>query len=235
MRLGGLEDSLALFLVATPIGNLKDVTERAKETLAAVSAVVAEDTRRTGQLLHHLALKKSLVRYDEHVHEREAPRLLERLAAGEDLALVTDAGTPGLSDPGGRLVALAVERKIPVVPIPGPSALLTALMASGLPWDQFSFLGFLPRRPGRFRRELESAGRERTVVFYESPHRVLASLQAAQSVFGDVPAVVARELTKIHEEFIRGRISAVRAVLEERTKILGEITVIVAPQLGEKP
>jgi 16S rRNA (cytidine1402-2'-O)-methyltransferase len=225
---------VALYLVATPIGNLKDVTERAKETLARVSAVVAEDTRRTGQLLHHAAIEKPLVRYDEHVHAREAPRLLDRLAAGEDLALVTDAGTPGLSDPGGRLVMMAVERGISVVPIPGPSALLTALVASGLPWDQFTFLGFLPRRPGRFCRELESAGKERTVVFYESPHRVVAALEAALSVYGDVPAVVARELTKMHEEFIRGRLSEVAAALRARTKILGEITVVIAPQLGEK-
>lgn len=225
---------MALYLVATPIGNLKDVTERAKETLASVSAVVAEDTRRTGQLLRHLNLEKPLVRYDEHVHGREAPKLLDRLAAGEDLALVTDAGTPGLSDPGGRLVTMAVERGISVVPLPGPSALLTALVASGLPWDRFTFLGFLPRRPGRFCRELESAGKERTVVFYESPHRVVAALEAALSVYGDVPAVVARELTKMHEEFIRGRLSEVAAALRARTKILGEITVVIAPQLGEK-
>ncbi|MBK8871136.1 MAG: 16S rRNA (cytidine(1402)-2'-O)-methyltransferase [Elusimicrobia bacterium] len=225
---------MALFLVSTPIGNLKDVTERAKETLAQVSGVVAEDTRRTGLLLRHLNLEKPLVRYDEHVHARVAPALLDRLAAGEDLALVTDAGTPGLSDPGGRLVPLAVERAIAVVPIPGPSALLTALAGSGLPWDRFTFLGFLPRRPGRFCRELESAGKDRTVVFYESPHRVVAALEMALSVYGDVPASVARELTKIHEEFIRGRLSEVAAVLKAREKILGEITVVVSPQLGEK-
>lgn len=224
---------MALFLVSTPIGHLKDVTDRAKETLASVSAVVAEDTRRTGQLLRHLNVEKPLVRYDEHVHERVAPRLLDRLAAGEDLALVSDAGTPGLSDPGGRLVALAVERNIAVVPIPGPSALLVALAGSGLPWDRFTFLGFLPRRPGRFCRELESAGKDRTVVFYESPHRVLAALELARSVYGDVPAVVARELTKVHEEFIRGRISEVSAALKNRAKILGEITVVIAPQWGE--
>lgn len=226
---------MALYLVATPIGNLKDLSDRAKETLLKASAVVAEDTRRTGQLLHHAGIEKPLVRYDEHVHAREAPRLLDRCAAGEDLALVTDAGTPGLSDPGGRLVTMAVERGIAVVPIPGPSALLTALAGSGLPWDQFTFLGFLPRRPGRFCRELESAGKDRTVVFYESPHRVVAALDAARSVYGDVPAVVARELTKIHEEFIRGRLSEIAAVLRARTKILGEITVVIAPQLGVQP
>ena len=223
---------MALYLVATPIGNLKDLSDRARETLLKSSAVVAEDTRRTGQLLHHAGIEKPLVRYDEHVHAREAPRLLDRLAVGEDLALVTDAGTPGLSDPGGRLVTMAVERGIAVVPIPGPSALLTALAGSGLPWDQFTFLGFLPRRPGRFCRALESAGKDRTVVFYESPHRVVAALDAARSVFGDVPAVVARELTKIHEEFIRGRLSEIATVLRARPKILGEITVVIAPHWG---
>lgn len=225
---------MALYLVATPIGNLKDFSDRGRETLVKAAAVVAEDTRRTGQLLHHAGIEKPLIRYDEHVHAREAPRLLDRLAAGEDLALVTDAGTPGLSDPGGRLAAMAVGKGISVIPIPGPSALLTALMASGLPWDQFTFLGFLPRRPGRFSRELESAGKERTLVFYESPHRVVAALALARAVLGDVPAVVARELTKMHEEFIRGRLSELIAVLKERKKILGEITVIVAPQLGER-
>lgn len=225
---------MALYLVATPIGHLKDVTDRAKETLAKVSAVVAEDTRRTGQLLRHLNVEKPLVRYDEHVHERVAPSLLDRLASGEDLALVSDAGTPGLSDPGGRLVPMAIDRGIAVIPVPGPSALLAALAGSGLPWDRFTFLGFLPRRPGRFCRELESAGKDRTVVFYESPHRVLAALEMARSVYGDVPVAVARELTKVHEEFVRGRISDVVSVLKNRTKILGEITVVIAPQAGEK-
>lgn len=224
---------MPLYLVATPIGHLKDVTERARETLGRCDAVLAEDTRRTGALLRHLGIQRPLVRYDEHVHEREAPRLVERLARGETLALVTDAGTPGVSDPGGRLVALAVEKGVPVVPVPGPSAVLAALSGSGLPWDQFTFLGFLPRRPGRFRRALESAGRDRTIVFYESPHRVLAALAAAQEVFGDIPAVVARELTKLHEEFLRGRLSAVAEILKARKEILGEITVVLAPQLGE--
>lgn len=225
---------MPLFLVSTPIGNLKDLSERARDVLARCGAVLAEDTRRTGSLLRHLGLSRPLVRYDEHVHDREGPRLVDRLAAGEDFALVTDAGTPGLSDPGARLTTLALARGVAVVPVPGPSALLAALAGSGLPWDQFTFLGFLPRRPGRLRRALESAGNERTVVFYESPHRVVAALDAARSVWGDVPAVVARELTKIHEEFLRGRLSDVAAALAARKEILGEITVVVAPQQGEK-
>lgn len=184
--------------------------------------------------MRHLGLSRPLIRYDEHVHDREAPRLVERLAAGEDFALVTDAGTPGLSDPGARLSTLALARGVSVVPVPGPSALLAALAGSGLPWDQFTFLGFLPRRPGRMRRAMESAGRDRTVVFYESPHRVVAALDAAREVWGDAPAAVARELTKLHEEFLRGRLSEIAAALKARKEILGEITVVVAPQ-GVEP
>jgi 16S rRNA (cytidine1402-2'-O)-methyltransferase len=224
-----------LFLVSTPIGNLQDLSDRARDVLARCGAVLAEDTRRTGSLLRHLGLSRPLIRYDEHVHDREAPRLVERLAAGEDFALVTDAGTPGLSDPGGRLTALALEKGVAVVPVPGPSALLAALAGSGLPWDQFTFLGFLPRRPGRMRRAMESAGRDRTVVFYESPHRVVAALEAARAVWGDAPAAVARELTKMHEEFVRGRLSEIAAALKARKEILGEITVVVAPQRGDEP
>jgi len=217
-----------LFLVASPIGNLQDLTERARETLRSADLVLAEDTRQTRKLLNHCGLDKPLRRYDEHVHRREAPDLLERLARGEKIALVTDAGTPGLSDPGARLVAEAAVRGLPVVPIPGPSALLAALSASGLPWDQFTFLGFPPRRLGRLRRSLE-IGRERTIVFYESPHRVVKTLEAAREVLGDVPCVVARELTKVHEEFLRGRLSEVAAALNARTKVRGEITVVIAP------
>jgi 16S rRNA (cytidine1402-2'-O)-methyltransferase len=224
---------VALYLVATPIGNLSDITERARAVLARASAVLAEDTRRTGGLLRHLGIERPLVRYDEHVHRREAPRLLERLARGEDLALVTDAGTPGLSDPGGRLTSLAVEQGVTVIPVPGPSALLAALAGSGLPWDRFTFLGFLSRRPGRLKRELEAAGRDRTVAFYESPHRVISTLEAAREVWGDVPAVVARELTKVFEEFIRGKLSTVIAELKGRKEIKGEITVVIGPQEGE--
>jgi len=225
-----LTQPVALFLVATPIGNLEDITERARVVLSKVNVVLAEDTRRTGGLLHHLGLHKTLLRYDEHVHAKESPRLLERLARGEDLALVTDAGTPGLSDPGARLTAMATAQGIAVTPVPGPSALLTALAGSGLPWDQFTFLGFLPRRPGRLKRTLESAGRDRTLVLYESPHRVVSTLQVAFDVFGDVPGVVGRELTKIHEEFLRGPLSVLIENLKKRKEILGEITVVISPQ-----
>jgi 16S rRNA (cytidine1402-2'-O)-methyltransferase len=200
---------VALYLVATPIGNLKDVTERAKETLASVSAVVAEDTRRTGQLLHHRNLEKPLVRYDEHVHAREAPRLLERLAAGEDLALVTDAGTPGLSDPGARLVTMAVERGISVVPIPGPSALLTALMASGCLGTSSRFWGFCPVGQVGFAGNWNRREKNGLWFFMNRPTGWWRPWKRRNRCFGDVPAVVARELTKMHEEFIRGRLSEV--------------------------
>lgn len=219
---------MPLFLVATPIGNLKDLSDRAREVLAGADVVLAEDTRQTRKLLQHAGLDRPMLRYDEHVHRRSAPEILDRLARGEKIALATDAGTPGLSDPGGRLVAEAVARNLPVIPIPGPSALLAALAASGLPWDRFTFLGFLPRRPGRLKRELE-AGRERTIVFYESPHRVVKTLDIAREVLGDAPCAVARELTKIHEEILRGPLSTVAEALRARSEVRGEITVVVAP------
>ena len=221
---------MALYVVATPIGNLDDLTPRAAKTLAAVSAVACDDTRRTQNLLRHLGLHKPMLRYDEHVHERSLPGILERLKAGEDLAVVSDAGTPGVSDPGGRLISAALKEGVPVVPIPGASAVLTALAGSGLPMDGFTFLGFLSRRAIRIRRELESAGRERTIVFFENVFRLQDTLEQARAVFGDVPCAVGRELTKVFEEFIRGSISEVSAVLAGRKELKGEATVVLAPQ-----
>jgi 16S rRNA (cytidine1402-2'-O)-methyltransferase len=226
---------MALYVVATPIGNLDDLTPRAAKTLGAVGAVACEDTRRTGNLMRHLGLHKPLIRYDEHVHDREAPRLLERLKAGEEIALVSDAGTPLLSDPGNRLVSAAVAAGVKVVPIPGPSAILTALAAAGLPADAFTFLGFLSRRGARIRRELESAGPERTIVLFESVFRVKDTLEEAKTVFGDIPCAVGRELTKMHEEFIRGKISEVQAALAAKKELRGEATVLLAPHMKESP
>lgn len=222
---------MALYLVSTPIGNLEDLSPRALKILNTVSLVASEDTRHTANLLNHFGIRKPLARYDDHVHRREGPRLLERLKRGEDVALVTDAGTPGVSDPGERLVREALAAGIAVVPVPGASAALAALSGSGLPMDQFTFLGFLPRRPGRLKRTLRDAGAERTVVFFESPFRLKQTLEAAQEVFGDVPAAVARELTKIHEEFLRGPLSGVLSALSGRPQIKGEVTVVLAPQL----
>jgi 16S rRNA (cytidine1402-2'-O)-methyltransferase len=225
---------MALYVVATPIGNLEDVSPRAVKTLGAVQAIACEDTRRTQNLLRHLGIHKPLLRYDEHVHGREAPRLLARLKAGEDIAVVSDAGTPGVSDPGGRLAAEAVAAGVQVVPIPGPSAALAALAGSGLPMEAFTFLGFLSRRAARIRRELESCGRERTIIFFESVFRLKDTLEEVAKVFGDVPCAVGRELTKVHEEFIRGTVTEVSAALAARKELLGEATVVMAPQGGRR-
>jgi 16S rRNA (cytidine1402-2'-O)-methyltransferase len=220
-----------LYIVSTPIGHLEDLSPRALKTLAKVSVVACEDTRHTQKLLTHHGVQKPLVRYDEHVHHREMPRLLERLQRNEDVALVTDAGTPGVSDPGARLIQAAVAAGIPVVPVPGPSAVLAALVGSGLPTDRFTFLGFLPRRPGPLKRAFEEAGADRTLVFFESVFRIRKTLEAALQVFGDAPAVVARELTKVHEEFLRGSLSQVLETLAQRGELKGELTAVVAPQL----
>lgn len=222
---------MALYVVSTPIGNLDDMTARAVKALTNASAIASEDTRRTQNLLRHLGLHKPLIRYDEHVHERAAPALLARLSAGEEIALVTDAGTPGVSDPGGRLISRAVEAGVTVVPVPGASAVLTALAGAGLPMEAFTFLGFLSRRGARIRRELESCGRERTIVFFESVFRLKDTLEEARTVFGDVPCAVGRELTKLHEEFIRGTATQVIEILAARKELKGEATVVLAPQL----
>jgi 16S rRNA (cytidine1402-2'-O)-methyltransferase len=216
---------MALYVVATPIGNLDDLSPRAAKTLGAVAAIACEDTRRTLKLLRHLGLHKPLIRYDDHVHGRALPEILSRLKAGEDVALVTDAGTPGVSDPGSRLVKAVLEAGVAVVPVPGASAALTALAGS--------FLGFLSRRSIRIRRELESAGRERAIIFFESVFRLRDTLEEAKAVFGDIPCAVGRELTKIHEEFIRGTIPEVIAVLAARKELLGEATVVLAPHFKD--
>lgn len=226
---------MALYVVSTPIGNLSDLSPRAQKILAEADVIACEDTRHTGHLLSHCGIRKPMVRFDQHVHRRETPRLIERLKRGESIALVTDAGTPGVSDPGGPLIAAAVAEKLQVVPVPGPSAALTALAGSGLPMDRFTFLGFLPRRGGRIKRELESAGPDRTIVFFESVFRVADTLEIARKVFGDIPAVVGRELTKLHEEFIRGSISEILAELASRKELKGEATVVLAPQSAAPP
>ncbi len=222
---------MALYVVSTPIGNLEDITARALRVLQKVGFIACEDTRHTHQLLNRFNIHKPLIRYDEHVHHRESPRLLKRLCQGEDAALVTDAGTPGVSDPGARLLQEAVSAGVQVIPIPGPSSVLAALIGSGLPTDEFTFLGFLSRRPGRMARELKEAGNTRTLIFFESVFRLKKTLETAQQVFGDVPAAVGRELTKIHEEFIRGSLSQVLDVLSKHQVLKGEATVVLAPQL----
>jgi 16S rRNA (cytidine1402-2'-O)-methyltransferase len=199
-----------LFVVGTPIGNLGDVSERARERLAAVDLVAAEDTRRSGRLLAHLGISKPLVSFFEGNEERRTGELVERLQMGEDIALVTDAGMPGVSDPGFRLVRAAVDAGLAVTTVPGPSAAIAALVVSGLPTDRFTFEGFLPRRAGERRARLaELAGDARTAILFEAPGRVVALLTDALSALGDRRVAVARELTKLHEEVVRGRISEV--------------------------
>jgi 16S rRNA (cytidine1402-2'-O)-methyltransferase len=217
-----------LVLVATPIGNLEDLAPRAVRTLAEADVVAAEDTRRTGRLLAHAGVEARLVAYHEHNEDRRGPELLDRVAAGEVVALVTDAGTPGIADPGFRIVREAVARGLPVEAVPGPVAALQALILSGLPTDRFAFEGFLPRKAGdRARRLVEVADDPRTLVFYVTPHRAASDLAAMAEAFGtDRPAALARELTKLHEEVWRGALGelAARAATEG---VRGEVTVVV--------
>lgn len=197
-----------LFIVATPIGNLEDITPRALRILREVDLIACEDTRHTQKLLSHFGIKKKTISYHEHNETERAEGLGDLLESGKNIALVSDAGTPLISDPGYRLVQMAVENKIAIVPIPGPAALVAALAASGLSADQFFFAGFLPARANARRARLEELiAIPATLIFYEAPHRIVATLRDALDTFGDRDAVIARELTKIHEEFARGRLS----------------------------
>jgi len=215
-----------LFLVATPIGNLDDISARALRTLGAARLIAAEDTRRTKQLLTHFGLATPLTSYFEHNKLAKLDAILSDLDLG-NVALVSDAGTPNLSDPGYELLRAALAAGHNVTPIPGPSALLAALVASGLPSDAFVYLGFLPRKAGERQRLLESvAGEPRTLVAYEAPHRLLEALADVEAVLGDRPVAVARELTKLHEEIVRAPASQARRHFEQK-EILGEITLVI--------
>lgn len=197
-----------LYLVATPIGNLADITHRALQILKDVKVIACEDTRHTGKLLHHFGIDTKTISYHEHNEKERADELIGFLKKGSDVAVVSDAGTPAISDPGFRLVRAAIENDINVVPIPGPSALIAALVAAGLPTDEFYFAGFLPARTlARQQRLRELTAIPGTLIFYEAPHRLAAALKDAHAVLGEREAVVARELTKLHEEVRRGRLS----------------------------
>ncbi len=201
-----------LYVVATPIGNLDDVSVRAARTLESVDLIAAEDTRRTGRLLAHLGIERPLRSYYDAVEAERAPALVRELVAGRSIALVSDAGTPGIADPGYRLIAAAIAAGVAVVPIPGPSAITAFLPVSGLPTDRFAFEGFLPARAGERRRRLAAlAGESRTMLFYESGKRVAASLRDMAAVFGARPAAIGRELTKLHEEIVRGDLASLAA------------------------
>jgi 16S rRNA (cytidine1402-2'-O)-methyltransferase len=218
-----------LYLVATPIGNLEDITLRALRVLKEVDLIACEDTRQTQKLLHHYNIATRTISYHEHNEMTRAAELIIDLEQGTRMALVTDAGMPGISDPGFRLITLAIRHHVPVVPIPGATAFLAALVASGLPTDSFRFSGFLPARSSQRRTLLESVkDSPRTQVFYEAPHRIVDALEDVVATLGpDRHVVVAREVTKLHEEFLRGRAGEVFATLKSRPDIKGEITLII--------
>ena len=217
-----------LYVVATPIGNLEDVSERALRTLREVDRIAAEDTRRTAKLLAHYGIATALTSYHDAAERRKAPELVAAILAGASLALVSDAGTPLLSDPGYRLVRAALDAGIDVVPIPGASAAIALLSVSGLASDRFVFEGFLPQREGRRRRRLEALREEpRTIIVYESPHHVVRALGEIEAALGDREIVVGRELTKVFEEILRGRLSAVRAAIVAGTP-RGEYTIAIS-------
>jgi 16S rRNA (cytidine1402-2'-O)-methyltransferase len=219
----------ALYVVATPIGNLEDVTLRALRVLREADLIAAEDTRHTRTLLQHHGITRPLTSYYDAVERRRAPAIVERLKAGASVALVSDAGTPGISDPGYHLVRGAVEAGIPVVPIPGPSAAAALVSVAGLPADRFVFEGFLPTRTGpRAQRLRALAAEPRALVFFEAARRLGAFLEAAERALGDREAVVGRELTKRYEEFLRGRLSELRGRLPAGERLRGEVTVLVA-------
>ena len=223
-----------LYLVATPIGNLEDITLRALRILKEVDQIACEDTRHTQKLLSHYNIQKPLVSYHEHNELTRAPELVLAMEQGAQIALVSDAGVPLVSDPGYRLVTLCLRHHLPVIPIPGPSALLAALSASGLPNEEFLFAGFLPARSGERRRALERLRIEdRTIIFYEAPHRIEETLIEAREILGDRPACIAREVTKIHEEFRRGSLSELAASLADKPA-RGEITLLIGPVPAEE-
>lgn len=225
----------SLYLVATPIGNLEDITFRAVRILKEVDLIAAEDTRQTAKLLRHYQITTPTVSYHEHNIKSRTPFLLEKLKEGLNIALVTDAGTPTISDPGYDLVKACIASKIPIVPIPGAMAGITALIASGLPCDRFSFEGFLPlKKKERYHRLAQLQGETRTIIFYEAPHRLVTTLVDLQSYFGsNRPLVLARELTKIHEEFWYGTIQEAIQLYQDKSP-RGEYVLVVAGQIQEE-
>ncbi|MBZ5492945.1 MAG: 16S rRNA (cytidine(1402)-2'-O)-methyltransferase [Acidobacteriia bacterium] len=222
-----------LYVVATPIGNLEDISYRAVRILKEADLIACEDTRHTAKLLHHYGIDKPTVSYHEHNEAARAEELVAKLTAGLNVAQVSDAGMPGISDPGYRVIKLAIERGVKVVPIPGASALVAALAGSGLPTDSFQFLGFLPARSGERRTLLESVRDvQQTTVVYEAPHRIAETMKDIVELLGaERPVVLARELTKVHEEFIRGSAAEVLAGLQQR-EIKGEITLLIGKSKG---
>ena len=222
-----------LFIVATPIGNLGDITVRALEILKSVDLIAAEDTRTTKVLLDHFEIRKPLISFYSYNEQRRVPDLIEKIMQGQSIALVSDAGTPGISDPAYSIVHAAIEADIPVVPIPGPTAFVAALVVSGLSTDAFVFEGFLPVKKGRQTMLKRLAKEERTLILYESPHKILRTLADIQEYFGDRRVAVARELTKKFEEVLRGRVSSVLEHFSSRN-IKGEFVIVIEGKEKEK-
>jgi 16S rRNA (cytidine1402-2'-O)-methyltransferase len=223
-----------LYIVSTPIGNMEDITLRALRILKEVDLIAVEDTRRTGLLLKHFGIQAPLTSYFEGNELKKREFILSKLKEGKHIALVSDAGTPGISDPGFRLIQLAIESQIPIIPIPGPSAAITALSVSGLPTDAFFFEGFLPHKSKKRRdllKQLEEV--KETLIFYESPHRISETLQDILEILGDREIVLTRELTKAYEEIIRGKVSDIRDQIGEK-KLKGEITLVIEGKTRKK-
>jgi len=218
-----------LYIVATPIGNREDITLRALRILKDVDYIAAEDTRHTRKLLAFHNIKTPMNAYHEHNEIKIIPKFIEDLKKGSLIALVTDAGTPSVSDPGYRLIRAAIKEKIDVIPIPGASAAITALSASGLPTDSFVFLGFLAKRKNKRLKQLEKlVGESKTLIFYESPKRIITLLEDIISIIGNRRGVLCREMTKMHEEFIRGTLSDIADILKNKPKVKGECTLIIS-------
>ena len=230
-------DSLGtLYLVATPIGNLADITHRALQVLKDVDLIACEDTRHTHKLLQHYGITTKTISYHEHNEQQRAVELLELLKQGSDIAVVSDAGTPSISDPGFRLVRAAIDSDVLVVPVPGPSALISALIAAGLPTDEFFFAGFLPSRSNARRARLnELRSVPGTLIFYEAPHRLATTLKDAYETLGEREAVVARELTKLHEEIRRGRLNELAMHYANEENPRGEIVVLIDRNVIDEP
>ncbi len=226
----------ALYVVATPLGNPRDITLRALDVLREADLVAAEDTRKTGRLLAAYGIDARMISCHEYNEARRVEGLIHRVRSGGVVALVSDAGTPSISDPGYRLVRAVIDVGLPVIPVPGPSAAVAALSVSGLSTDAFVFIGFLPKKSAKRTEALRSlAGEGRTLVFYESPRRIIGLLDDLLETLGDRPGVACREMTKPHEEFIRGRLSAIRDRLAERDAVKGELTLLVAGRSASAP
>lgn len=230
----------SLYIVGTPIGNLEDMTYRAVRVLQEVDLIACEDTRQTQKLLDHYGIHKTMLSYHEHNEQSRAAELVERIEGGASIALVTDAGTPLVSDPGYRLVRAAAEAGIRVIPIPGANAAVVALSASGLPTDSFRFCGFLPAKSGQRRHALERLADETaTLIFYEAPHRILESLEDIAATMGEREVAIGRELTKMHEEFLRGTAAELLEILKQRPSVKGEMTLMIgkatAPVESDEP